>query len=81
MEQKIFVLEIIDTDTTYPANILATYLVVNPTQEALDGLQDLIDSRYTEDMEWNDDWDWVLVYEYIDRHFTQLNYEEIKIKY
>ena len=81
MDQRIVMIKIIDTDTSYDDGLLDTFLVINPTQESLDGLKDLIDSRYDDEGGWNDDWDWQLVYDYVNKHFTKLNFEEVEIDY
>lgn len=81
MEQKIVIIKIIDSDPSYDDRLLETFVVVNPTQEALDGLKDLIDSRYDDEGKWNDDWDWGLIYEYVNKHFTQLDFEEVEVEY
>ena len=78
MKNEITILKIRDTEDN---KILDTFLVKNATQQALDGLQDLIESRYDEESENYEDWDYGLVYEYIENNFEIVGYEEETIDY
>ena len=76
MKNNFVMLKIKDSDDGI---ILDTFLVKNPSQKALDGLQDLVDKRYDDDFE--GDWDYSEVYEFVANNFEIIGYNEEIIRY
>lgn len=75
--KKLVILKIVDNET---GEFLDTFLVKNPPQQALNGLQDLLDSRYIDDKAMND-WDYSKVYDYIYNNFNVIQCEHKEIEY
>lgn len=76
-KDKITVLAIKDNEE---GEILDTFLLVNADQKKLEELQELLDKRYIDD-EFMESWDYGIVYEFIDKNFTRLDYNEEIIDY
>lgn len=74
MKNEITILKIRDTEDSDIISDL--FLVKNAKQQALDGLQNLIDSRYDENGDWNDNWDYDDIYKYIKDNFEVVGYNE-----
>lgn len=76
-KDKITVLAIKDNEE---GEILDTFLLVNADQKKLKELQELLDKRYIDD-EFMESWDYGIVYEFIDKNFTRLDYNKEIIDY
>lgn len=76
-KDKITVLAIKDNEE---GEILDTFLLVNADHKKLKELQELLDKRYIDD-EFMESWDYGIVYEFINKNFTRLDYNEEIIDY
>ena len=76
-KDKITILAIKDNEE---GERLDTFLLVNADHKKLKELQELLDKRYIDD-EFMESWDYGIVYEFINKNFTRLDYNEEIIDY
>ena len=73
---NIVMLKILDNDAGFEDRLLDTFIVKNPTKEALEGLRVVLAEHY--DL---DDWQYSMVYDYIEKHFDVIDYNVVSVEY